>query len=194
MSSPNGRARDPSVGYGRPPVASRFQKGKSGNPRGRSPGRKNYKTELLDELSQKIAVTDNGRRRKMSNQTVIIKRLVADAAKGVPKARDQLLRQMDKIEGDAPAVPPPIKKSESDEEREERFRGFITKVLKLGFRAIAVSMTPEKLIEARRKFILEDAQRENPGSPVDETDQVEDGDEEDDFDPGEDGANEDGLP
>lgn len=38
------------VGYGKPPIASRFKKGMSGNPRGRPPGRQpRVADELTDE-------------------------------------------------------------------------------------------------------------------------------------------------
>jgi hypothetical protein len=90
--------RDYSVGYGRPPESTRFRKGRSGNPAGKSPGRKNLKTELLEELSHKVPVSENGKRRLMSRQTIILKRLVADASKGDAKARDQLLRLIGQIE------------------------------------------------------------------------------------------------
>ena len=60
---------------------TRFRRGHSGNPAGKSPGRKNLKTELLEELSHKVAVSENGKRRLMSRQTIILKRLVADASK-----------------------------------------------------------------------------------------------------------------
>jgi hypothetical protein len=87
------------IGYGRPPRHTRYRKGESGNPRGRRPGRKNHKTELLEELSARVPITEHGRRRQVSMQTLIIKRMVADAAKGQPKAREQVLKLVDRIEG-----------------------------------------------------------------------------------------------
>ena len=42
------------VGYRRPPPASRFKPGQSGNPKGRQRGAKNFATELADELQEKI--------------------------------------------------------------------------------------------------------------------------------------------
>ena len=43
--------RDYPVGYGEPPPHTRFVKGQSGNPRGRSPGAKNMKTLLIGVIA-----------------------------------------------------------------------------------------------------------------------------------------------
>jgi hypothetical protein len=90
--------RDYSVGYGKPPKHSRFKPGQSGNPHGKVKGRKNLKTELLEELGERVIVTENGRQKKLSKQTVILKRMVSDAAQGDAKARDQLLKLIGQIE------------------------------------------------------------------------------------------------
>ena len=42
------------VGYGKPPKHTRFQPGQSGNPRGRPKGTKNLKTDLEEELSERV--------------------------------------------------------------------------------------------------------------------------------------------
>ena len=39
-----------SVGYGRPPEATRFKPGQSGNPKGRPKGSKNLRTLFAEEL------------------------------------------------------------------------------------------------------------------------------------------------
>lgn len=58
------------VGYGKPPVATRFRKGVSGNPRGRPKGARNRRPALneerlkdiiLDEAYRMISVRDGGR-------------------------------------------------------------------------------------------------------------------------------------
>jgi hypothetical protein len=90
------------VGYKKPPRHTRFKKGQSGNPRGKAKGRKNLKTELLEELGERVIVSENGRHRALPKQTVIVKRMVADAVQGDAKARDQLLKlmgQIDAVEG-----------------------------------------------------------------------------------------------
>jgi hypothetical protein len=89
------------VGYGKPPVASRFPKGQSGNPRGRRKGSLNLSHELEKELKSSVVITDNGRRRKVTKQAVVIRRLVNQAASGDIKAIDLLLKQNTQLEGRA---------------------------------------------------------------------------------------------
>jgi Family of unknown function (DUF5681) len=86
------------VGYKKPPQHTRFKKGQSGNPRGKVEGRKNYRTEFLEELGEKVTVSENGRARKLSKQTLVIKRMVADAVNGDARAREHLLRLIGQID------------------------------------------------------------------------------------------------
>ena len=56
--------RDYEVGYGTPPLHTRFQKGQSGNPKGRPRGRKNLSSLLNEALNGWVIVVENGRRKK----------------------------------------------------------------------------------------------------------------------------------
>jgi uncharacterized protein DUF5681 len=70
------------VGYGRPPRHTQFQKGRSGNARGRPRGARSVKGLLREELREKIAVNENGRRRKVTKVRVIVKQVVTKALRG----------------------------------------------------------------------------------------------------------------
>jgi hypothetical protein len=78
-------AKDYDVGYRKPPKATRFKAGQSGNPRGRPKGTRNLKTDLEEELQEVIAVSEGGRRRTLSKQRAMIKTLTANAVKGDPR-------------------------------------------------------------------------------------------------------------
>jgi hypothetical protein len=86
------------IGYGKPPINSRFKLGQSGNPKGKSKGSKNFKTILTDELDVKIEVTENGRKIKASKRELIVKTMVNKAAKGDHKAATEVFRQEDKLQ------------------------------------------------------------------------------------------------
>src|SRR5205823_10515942 len=72
---------DHQVGYGKPPRHTRFVKGQSGNPRGRTPGAKNLKTLLNKALNERVVVTENGGRRKISKCEAIVTQLANGCAK-----------------------------------------------------------------------------------------------------------------
>jgi hypothetical protein len=81
------------VGYKRPPRHTRFKPGQSGNLKGRPKGTKNFATVMDKELSTKIEVTENGRRRRISKREAIVKQTVNKAASGDPKATVVLLNE-----------------------------------------------------------------------------------------------------
>ena len=90
---------DYEVGYGKPPPHTRFVQGQSGNPRGRPRGAKNIKALLPKALNERVVVTDQGGRRKISKLEVIITQLVNRSAKGDLKATQMLLAMQRDIEG-----------------------------------------------------------------------------------------------
>jgi hypothetical protein len=74
------------VGYGKPPVHTRFKKGQSGNPNGRRKGAKNFSTALKETLQEKVVIKENGKSKAVSKQEVITKQLVNKAASGELRA------------------------------------------------------------------------------------------------------------
>ena len=88
MSGPDKDSYD--VGYGKPPKSGQFQKGKSGNPRGRPKGARGLKTDLKTELNERVTITENGRPRKLTKQQLMVKQLTAKAVKGDMRAISKL--------------------------------------------------------------------------------------------------------
>jgi hypothetical protein len=93
--------RDYAAGYGKPPLHTRFQKGRSGNPKGRPRGRKNMSTLLSDALNGSVIVVENGRRKKISKRQAIITQLVNKSASADLKATQILLAMLRDIESRA---------------------------------------------------------------------------------------------
>jgi len=78
--------RDYEVGYGRPPEASRFQKGKSGNPRGR-PKRDPSIAAVVRRISnQKVKTNGQSGEQYMTKLEAMMTQLVNKAASGDLKA------------------------------------------------------------------------------------------------------------
>jgi hypothetical protein len=102
---PSDKELDYEVGYGRPPRHTRFEPGRSGNPRGRPNRSKNLATLLSEALRELVIVTENGRRRKVSKRQAVIKQLVNRSAQGDLKAMQMLLGTMQEIEHRGEAEP-----------------------------------------------------------------------------------------
>ncbi len=85
---------DYEVGYCKPPVATRFKPGQSGNPKGAK--RKARPTTLMEAyeiaLDKRETVKINGKRRRMSRREILAEKTVADAIQGNPAARRDIQR------------------------------------------------------------------------------------------------------
>jgi hypothetical protein len=69
------------IGYGRPPHATRFKPGQSGNPRGRPKRSKNGKTLLLEALNETVLVAENGIQKRITKLYLLIRTLILRATK-----------------------------------------------------------------------------------------------------------------
>jgi hypothetical protein len=74
------------VGYKSPPNYTKWAKGQSGNPSGRKSGQRNLKTDLVEELTETIQVTEGGKLRKLTKQRALLKGILARAIKGDTRA------------------------------------------------------------------------------------------------------------
>ena len=114
---------DYEVGYGKPPRQTRFAKGLSGNPRGRPPGAKNLTTLLNEALDERVLVTENGGRRKVSKRQAIVTQLVNRAATADFRAIKMLLDFARDIERQSePASAETSRFTEADEKVIEQIR------------------------------------------------------------------------
>jgi len=97
--------QDYEIGYGKPPVGRRFQKGQSGNPRG--PRRKDMSSLLVAALNEPVYATVDGKRRKITKREAIITQMVNESASANLRATKMLFDMMQEVEQKAGAVAPP---------------------------------------------------------------------------------------
>lgn len=111
--------RDPNkVGYKVPPLHSRWQKGVSGNPKGREKGHKGLRTDLEAALNAKNTLENKltGKKVKGRNQQLAIDRLVERAALGDLKAQALLFPMIMHVLGAEDRHTGPRKLSALDQE------------------------------------------------------------------------------
>jgi uncharacterized protein DUF5681 len=105
---------DYDVGYRKPPKASRWRKGQSGNRHGRVKVTLNFRTELTAELGQIIHIKERGVARRITKQRALVKAIIAKAVQGDTRAATLLINLMfrllrpELIEG----IPPELTKED----------------------------------------------------------------------------------
>jgi hypothetical protein len=92
------------AGYGCPPRHTRFQRGSSGNPKGRPKGARNLATLIAAALDARVTVNENGKRRQITKREVILTQLVNKSAAADLKAINLLLGLVQQIEHRAAAT------------------------------------------------------------------------------------------
>jgi Family of unknown function (DUF5681) len=98
--APDSNGEEYKVGRGRPPTATRFHPGKSGNPRGRPKGRKTLISFVRAALEQPVGfITENGVKRPMSAKELMARNLVKNGFSKIPATK--LICQLlpDEIDG-----------------------------------------------------------------------------------------------
>ena len=101
------KGKDYKVGYKKPPKSGQFQPGQSGNKKGRPKGARNLKTELAEELRERIPIKEGGKQKKVSKQRAMIKALTAKAVQGDTKAATLIINMSYRLlsdQVDAPEV------------------------------------------------------------------------------------------
>jgi hypothetical protein len=93
------------VGYGKPPVHTRFRKGKSGNPTGKRRHGEVERAETLirQELYRLLTVREGEAVKKMPALQAVIRSQIACAAKGNVAAQRALVKIVQDIEAEARA-------------------------------------------------------------------------------------------
>jgi len=98
---------DYQIGYGKPPRHTGFQKRRSGNPKGRPKGSKNLATLLTEALDEKVQVTEDGKRRRVTKRELVIKQLVNKSASADLRAIKQLTDIVQGVERRSEVSPAP---------------------------------------------------------------------------------------
>jgi Family of unknown function (DUF5681) len=120
MSKGDGKDRPYEVGYGKPPVATRFQKNHGGHRRKRPPKPQSFEADVRAELEKRVVFTENGKQRRATMQKFIAARLTKNAAKGNAKALDQLVRVMGRKEYQLPPAPTFLEREFNWSDEQER--------------------------------------------------------------------------
>jgi len=91
------------VGRGRPPKHTQFQKGESGNPKGRPKGARNLRKVLEECLLAPMPMAVNGKQVRMTTAEVLIKKMITEMGKGNMPAARILMELMLHVDARTPA-------------------------------------------------------------------------------------------
>lgn len=94
---------DHKVGYGRPPIATRFRPGMSGNPSGKRKARPTLSQRLDKILAENVSVTEGGKAKRMAKEEVFLRQMVTRAIGGDRQFGPLLLDYLKRRQDNAPA-------------------------------------------------------------------------------------------
>jgi len=115
------------VGFRRPPEATRFKKGISGNPRGRPKGSLNVASAFMKALREKVMITVHGQRKTITKLEAALKQLANKGASGDLRALTQLiaLAQDSEAKQNMPGAQEPVTSEIDQEVMEGILRRFV---------------------------------------------------------------------
>jgi hypothetical protein len=117
------------VGYGHPPIATRFRPGQSGNPRGRPKGSKSLDQVLRQALERRVPDPRRGGRHTVRMMELIVEGLVLGAAKRDPRMVRLLLALMDRYAPNETATVDPEEIRAGDREILDEYIASLTAAL-----------------------------------------------------------------
>ena len=91
------------VGYGRPPVATRFKAGMSGNPSGKRKAKPTLSQRLDRILAESVSVTEGGKSKRMAKEEVFLRQMVTRAIGGDRQFGRLLLDYLERRQENGPA-------------------------------------------------------------------------------------------
>jgi hypothetical protein len=114
------------VGPGRPPLHTRFKKGRSGNPGGKR--KQNMPALLADTLDEPIFVMIDGERRQITKREAVVHQLVDKSTTADLRATKMLFDMIKDAEHKAGVAPPPPAPRQLDAADKEVMQLFVERL------------------------------------------------------------------